>query len=99
MATYILPFDPTGRTHENFQVPKGKRVYIVRAPQVAQGTATVHDLISLEQYTIPNGVTICETSIPPGADVSLAFMARSNPNILAVNVEVISPRTGINPCG
>jgi hypothetical protein len=92
MSTYALLFDATGATYENFHVPDDKRVYLVRSPAVSQGTATIHDFLSLNNYTIPDGVTVIETDIPPGADVSLAFMARSNPKITLVHAEVIKPR-------
>jgi hypothetical protein len=92
MATYILVFDPTGRHPETFDVPLDKKVYLVRAPQVSQGTATVQDLLTLENYVIPDGVTVYETDIEPGTRVSLAFMARTNNDIHSVNAEVISPR-------
>jgi hypothetical protein len=92
MPTYLLMFDPTGRDHEDFQVPAGKLCYLVRAPQAANGTATVTDLLSLTNYTLPGGVTIINTGIAPGKDVALAFMSRSDPSIQFINAEVISPR-------
>ena len=93
MTTYLLNFDATGRTLETFTVPERKKVYLVRASQASQGTATIQDLVSLETYVIPNGQTILETNIRAGDNVSLAFLARTNPNICFVNVEVISPRS------
>jgi hypothetical protein len=93
MPTYILMFDSTGHTYQNFQVPAGKRCYLVRAPQAAQGTATVTDLLSLENHVLPGGVTIVDTGIAPGTNVSLAFMSRSNPAIQFINAEVINPRS------
>ncbi|MBF0624921.1 MAG: hypothetical protein HQL82_08945 [Magnetococcales bacterium] len=92
MATYLLLFDATGRTSETFTVPAGKAVYLVRAPQVSAGTATVTDLLTFKNYTLPDGVTVGLTSIPSGATVTLAFMARTNPNVSFINVEVITPR-------
>lgn len=97
MATYVLPFNAEGRIHETFQVPAGKRVYLVRAPAVSAGTATVCDLLSLANYVIPDGVTVHPTNIPEGANVSLAFMARSAPDITFVNAEVIRPREDETP--
>lgn len=98
MATYLLLFDGTGRTHEDFTVPENKKVYLVRSPAVSEGTATVQDLLTLNTYVIPDGVTVCETTIAAGEQVSLAFIARSNQNILSVDAEVISPRQGMTPC-
>ncbi len=97
-ATHVLLFDPTGRNPVRFQVPEDKRVYLVRAPQVSEGTATVQDVLALENYVIPNEVTVCETTIAAGSDVALAFVARSNQDIQSVNAEVISPRQGIRRC-
>jgi hypothetical protein len=87
-TTYVLHFDATGRTHEDFTVPHGKKVLLVRAPQVEKGTATVTDHLSLKNYVIPNGQTVYTTNIVPGTQVSLAFMARSNNDIKFVNVEM-----------
>ena len=88
MSTHILHFDATGRTHEDFQVPQGKEVYLVRAPQAQQGTATVTDHLSLEKFEIPNGQTVYKTNIKPGSHVSLSFIARSNNKISFVNAEL-----------
>ena len=92
MPTYILVFDSTGRTHQNFQVPPGKVCYLVRAPQEAEGTATVTDLLSFDNYTMPGGVTFMDSGIAPGTNVSLAFMTRSSPAIQFINAEVTYPR-------
>jgi hypothetical protein len=98
MASYVLVFDPSGKKNERFSVPAGQVVYLSRAPQVAEGTATVQDLLTLQNYVIPDGVTVCLTTIPPG-DVALAFIARSNNSILSVQADVIAPRQGSTPCG
>lgn len=99
MATYVLLFDASGRSSQTFPIPKGKRVYLVRPPQESKGTATISDLINLVNFTIPDGRTICETNIKDeGENVTLAFMSRTNQNILFVNVEVISPREDVEPC-
>jgi hypothetical protein len=92
MASYIMVFDSTGQTHEDFTVPREKVVYLTRAPQVSQGTATVRDLNTQNTYVIPDGQTIYLTNIPVGASVSLAFTARSNSLINSVIAEVISQR-------
>lgn len=91
-ATYPLFFSPDGKDHADFTVPPGKVVYLVRAQAVSAGTATVQDLLGLENYTIPDGVTVYRTSIQAGDQVSLTFLARSNPSISFVNAEVTSPR-------
>lgn len=98
MPTYVLPFDASGRTHEDFTVPLGKTLYLVRAPQVDTGEVTVQDLLSLTNYRLTNGVTICDTGVAGGTRVSLVFIARSNPRVLSVNAEVTSPRPGIPSC-
>ena len=98
MATYVLLFDPTGRNPERIVVPEGKRVYLARAPQVAEGTATVQDVAALTSYVLPDGVTVCQTPIAEHEEIALAFMARTNDQIHSINVEVISPREGIDPC-
>lgn len=92
MATYPLLFSPDGRDPETFTVPNGKVVYLVRAPAVAAGTATVQDLLSLENYVLQDGETVYRTSIQAGEKVSLVFIERSNNAIAMVNAEVISPR-------
>ena len=88
MSTYMLHFDATGRTHEDFVVPHGKEVYLVRAPQADQGTATVTDHLSRQNYVIPNGQTVYKTNIEPGTKVALSFMERSNAKISFVNAEL-----------
>jgi hypothetical protein len=92
MTSYVLPFDSSGRTHEDFTVPAKKAVYLTRAEAVKKGTATVTDLLSLNTYTLPDGETMIRTNIAPGTQVSLAFMAKSNPEINSIMVEVITPR-------
>lgn len=91
-TTYILHFDSTGKTYEGFTVPKGKVVYLVRAPQVSTGTATVQNLLTLNDYVIPDGQTVLEIDIPVDQPVALAFLARSNQEITFVNVEIKSKR-------
>ncbi|MBF8273575.1 MAG: hypothetical protein HW380_2680 [Magnetococcales bacterium] len=95
MPTYPLMFDSSGRTYTTFTVPSGKVVYLVRAPQVSNGTAMVSDLASLRNYQLDDGCTVCLTPFSQGQTVSLAFMARSNPNIYSVNAEVTYPRGGM----
>ena len=87
MSTHMLHFDGTGRTHEDFVVPQGKEVYLVRA-KANQGTATVTDHLSRENYEIPNGQTVYKTNIKPGTHVALSFIARSNNKISFVNAEL-----------
>jgi hypothetical protein len=99
MPTYVLLFDPTGANPTNFTIPAGKALYLARAPQVEDGTATVQDLLSLTNYVLEDQITVCQTGVAAGTQVALAFMARSNQNILSVNAEVISPRGGIPNCG
>jgi hypothetical protein len=91
MATYPLLFDATGKNPENFNVPKNKRLYLVRAPQVKDGTATVQNLLDLTTWELEDGVTVLDTGVS-NADVSLVFLERSNQDITLINAEVISPR-------
>ena len=80
MPDYILMFDATGATRETFDVPAGKHLYLTRAPQVSEGTATVLEVGTRTSYVIPDGVTVGEILHPP-ARVTFAFTQRSNDRI------------------
>lgn len=92
MTTYILMYDPTGANAETFTVPEGKKLYLVRAPQVSNGTATVRDYLSGTDYVVPNGTTVYELPIEGGTQVKMAFVARNNNAIQFVNAEVTTER-------
>jgi len=87
---YILMFDARGATREAFSVPAGKHLYLTRAPQVRNGTATVVDVRNgNREYVIPDDETVVEIENPP-ADVTFTFMRRSNDNITFVMATVKS---------
>jgi RNase P/RNase MRP subunit p29 len=89
MVTYTLFYQ---KEAEEFTVPEKKAVYLVRAPQVIEGTATVTDELTGKKYVIPEDQATIRTSIKEGQKVKLKFTERTNDDISFVNVEVITPR-------
>lgn len=92
MTTYVLMYDPTGANAVTFTVPAGKVVYLVRAPQVSEGNATVRDYQSATEYVLQDGLTVRKLAISAGTQVQMAFVARTNDDIQFVNVEVTRSR-------
>jgi hypothetical protein len=90
MGSYVLLYSDNTET---FKVPDRKKIYLSRAPQVSTGTATVFDSKNNKSYVIPDGVTVFDTGIGAGTEVSLKFTARTNDKIISVNADVTHPRS------
>lgn len=94
-----LPFSFDCRIHQQVPVnPPSNALLLTKQPVPhPNGTATVHDLINLISYVIPNGANSCVVAAPP-ADGDYCFIARSDNTILSVGIAAIRNPGGLTAC-
>jgi hypothetical protein len=80
MSDYFLEFDALRSKSEAIVIRDNKRLFLCRAPQVVDGTATVVNVDTEEMYVIPDGHETIRIIDPP-ASLTLAFVERSNDKI------------------
>ncbi len=94
-----LPFSFNCQVHQAVPVqPPNNALLLTKQPVPhPNGTASVHDLLNLENYVIPAGVNSCVVANPP-ANGDFCFIARSDATILSVGIAAIRNPGGLPAC-